>query len=128
MSDASLVGTNARSTSGAGSDVFNGTLVFEEPSIGLHPADVTTLLGVFDHLVQHGATLIVIDHDLDLIANADWVLDMGPGGGTRGGRSLFAGSVEELLARGAEDGIEAWLRGHLGRQGGESAVCMPLAT
>lgn len=116
MSDASLVGTNARSTSGAGSDVFNGTLVFEEPSIGLHPADVTTLLGVFDHLVQHGATLIVIDHVLDVIANADWVQDMGSGGGTRGGRLLFAGSVDEVLAHGPDDGIAPWLRAHLARE------------
>ena len=120
MSDASLVGTNARSTSGAGSDVFNGTLVFEEPSIGLHPADVTTLLGVFDHLVQHGATLIVIDHDLDLIANADWVLDIGPGGGTRGGQLLFAGSVADLRAHGPDTGIAPWLNAHLQRGKGKA--------
>lgn len=65
--------------------------------------------------MQHGATLIVIEHDLDLIANADWVLDMRPGGGTRDGRLLFAGSVEGQLANGPDSGIASWMRGHLKR-------------
>lgn len=94
--------------------------VFDEPSIGLHPADVATLLGVFDHLVQHGATLLVIEHDLDLIANADWVLDIGPGGGTRGGQLLFAGSVADLRAHGPDTGIAPWLNAHLQRGKGKA--------
>lgn len=58
--------------------------VFDEPTIGLHPLDVQTLLQVFDRLVENGATVIVIEHDLDVIANADYVIDMGPGGGEAG--------------------------------------------
>ena len=60
--------------------------VFDEPTIGLHPLDVRVLLGVFDRLVASGATVVVIEHDLDVIANADWVIDMGPGGGESGGQ------------------------------------------
>ena len=55
--------------------------VFDEPTIGLHPLDVRTLLGVFERLVEQGATVVVIEHDLDVIANADYVVDLGPGGG-----------------------------------------------
>ena len=61
--------------------------VFDEPSTGLHPLDVATLVGVFDRLLEAGATIIVIDHDLDLLAAADYVIDMGPGGGPDGGQS-----------------------------------------
>ena len=61
--------------------------VFDEPTIGLHPSDVRVLLGVFQHLVENGATVVVIEHDLDLIANADYIIDMGPGGGVSGGHS-----------------------------------------
>ena len=60
--------------------------VFDEPTIGLHPLDVRTLLDVFRRLVANGATVIVIEHDPDVIRTADWVLDLGPGGGTSGGR------------------------------------------
>ena len=70
--------------------------VFDEPTIGLHPLDVQTLLRVFQRLLDHGATLIVIEHDLDLIRNADWVLDLGPGGGAQGGRIVAQGTPAQL--------------------------------
>ncbi|MCI1667904.1 MAG: ATP-binding cassette domain-containing protein [Olsenella sp.] len=74
-----------------------GTLfVFDEPTIGLHPLDVEVLLGVLQGLVEHGATVVVIEHDLDMIANADYVIDMGPGGGEEGGRIVRAGTPEEV--------------------------------
>ena len=72
--------------------------VFDEPTIGLHPLDVQVLLGVFDRLVQSGATVIVIEHDLDVIRNADYVVDMGPGGGAAGGRIVCAGTPEQVAA------------------------------
>ena len=72
--------------------------VFDEPTIGLHPLDVQTLLGVFDRLVGAGATLVVIEHDLDVIANADYVIDMGPGGGSEGGRVVACGTPEQIAA------------------------------
>ena len=70
--------------------------VFDEPTIGLHPLDVQVLLGVFDRLVQSGATVIVIEHDLDVIRNADYIVDMGPGGGALGGRIVCAGTPEQV--------------------------------
>ena len=70
--------------------------VFDEPTIGLHPLDVKTLLGVFQRLLQQGATVVVIEHDLDVIRSADYVIDMGPGGGKEGGRIVAAGTPEEL--------------------------------
>ena len=70
--------------------------VFDEPTIGLHPLDVQTLLAVFDRLVQSGATVIVIEHDLDVIRSADYIIDMGPGGGESGGRIVAAGTPEEI--------------------------------
>lgn len=70
--------------------------VFDEPTIGLHPLDVQTLLRVFQTLIEHGATVIVIEHDLDVIRNADYVIDMGPGGGEEGGRIVAAGTPEEI--------------------------------
>lgn len=74
-----------------------GTLfVFDEPTIGLHPLDVETLLSVLDHLVQKGATVLVIEHDLDMIANADYMIDMGPGGGDAGGRIVAAGTPRQV--------------------------------
>jgi excinuclease ABC subunit A len=74
-----------------------GTLfVFDEPTIGLHPLDVEVLLGVLQGLVEHGATVVVIEHDLDMIANADYVIDLGPGGGEEGGRIVCAGTPEEV--------------------------------
>ena len=72
--------------------------MFDEPTIGLHPLDVQVLLGVFDRLVQSGATVIVIEHDLDVIRNADYIVDMGPGGGTLGGRIVCAGTPEQVAA------------------------------
>ena len=70
--------------------------VFDEPTIGLHPLDVQTLLRVFDRLVNSGATVIVIEHDLDVIRNADYIIDMGPGGGEQGGRIVAVGTPEEI--------------------------------
>ena len=70
--------------------------VFDEPSIGLHPLDVQVLLSVFQILLDHGATLIVIEHDLDVIRNADYIIDMGPGGGESGGRIIATGTPEEI--------------------------------
>ena len=72
--------------------------VFDEPTIGLHPLDVQTLLSVFQTLIDHGATVIVIEHDLDVIRNADYIVDMGPGGGQAGGRIVACGTPEEIRA------------------------------
>ena len=70
--------------------------VFDEPAIGLHPLDVETLLTVFQRLIGQGATVIVIEHDLDVIRNSDYVIDMGPGGGIQGGRIIATGSPEAI--------------------------------
>lgn len=70
--------------------------VFDEPTIGLHPLDVQKLLEVFQRLIELGATVIVIEHDLDLIRNADYIIDMGPGGGESGGRVVATGTPEEI--------------------------------
>ena len=72
--------------------------VFDEPTIGLHPLDVETLLQVFQRLIDNGATVIVIEHDLDVIRNADYLIDMGPGGGIHGGRVVAAGTPREIAA------------------------------
>ncbi len=72
--------------------------VFDEPTIGLHPLDVQMLLRVFNTLAENGATVIVIEHDLDLIRNADYVIDMGPGGGEQGGEIVACGTPEEIAA------------------------------
>ncbi len=72
--------------------------VFDEPTIGLHPLDVATLVAVLQRLVEHGATVVVIEHDLDMIANADYVIDLGPGGGADGGRIVAAGTPAQLAA------------------------------
>lgn len=76
----------------------DAVFVFDEPTIGLHPLDVRVLLSVFDRLVASGATVLVIEHDLDVIANADWVIDMGPGGGESGGRIVTVGTPEQIAA------------------------------
>ena len=76
----------------------DAVFVFDEPTIGLHPLDVAQLLEVFDRLVTQGATVVVIEHDLDVIANADYVIDLGPGGGASGGRIVAAGTPEEVAA------------------------------
>ena len=77
---------------GQGDSVF----VFDEPTIGLHPLDVRTLMEVFRHLIGNGATVIVIEHDLDVIRSADWIVDMGPGGGKAGGRIVATGTPTEI--------------------------------
>ena len=87
--------------------------VFDEPSTGLHPLDVATLVGVFDRLLDAGATIIVIDHDLDLLAAADHLIDMGPGGGPDGGHILAAGTPEDV-ARAPVSATGPWLAEHLG--------------
>ena len=74
----------------------SSVFVFDEPTIGLHPLDVRTLLGIFRTLIENGATVIVIEHDLDVIRNADYIIDMGPGGGAAGGRIVAAGTPEEV--------------------------------
>lgn len=74
----------------------DSAFVFDEPTIGLHPLDVMTLLSVFSSLIDHGATLIVIEHDLDIIRNADWIVDMGPGGGDEGGRIVAEGTPDDI--------------------------------
>ena len=76
----------------------DSVFVFDEPSIGLHPLDVRVLLGVFQALLNNGATVIVIEHDLDVIRNADYVIDMGPGGGESGGRVVAVGTPQEIAA------------------------------
>ncbi len=83
--------------------------VFDEPSIGLHPADVRTLMRVLDQLMAQGATVIAVDHDLDLIANADEVLEMGPGAGAKGGKIIATGTPAALSANPASR-IGGWLR------------------
>ncbi len=87
--------------------------VFDEPSTGLHPLDVGTLAGVFDRLLRAGATIIVIDHDLDLLGAADYLIDMGPGGGPDGGHIVAAG-VPEDVARDPGSVTGPWLAEHLG--------------
>jgi excinuclease ABC subunit A len=91
----------------------SGTLfVLDEPSVGLHPLDIRVLLGVIDRLCAKGATVVVIEHDLDMIANADHVIDMGPGGGAAGGRIVTAGSPDDV-ARAADSATGRHLRAHL---------------
>lgn len=72
--------------------------IFDEPTIGLHPLDVQTLMKVFQTLVDQGATVLVIEHDLDVMRNADYIIDMGPGGGEAGGRIVASGTPEEIAA------------------------------
>ena len=74
----------------------SSVFVFDEPTIGLHPLDVKSLLGVFQKLIDNNATVIVIEHDLDVIRNADYIIDMGPGGGIDGGEIVACGTPEEI--------------------------------
>lgn len=76
----------------------DAVFVFDEPTIGLHPLDVRTLITIFERLIAQGATVVVIEHDLDMIANSDYIVDMGPGGGESGGRIVACGTPEEVAA------------------------------
>lgn len=73
--------------------------VLDEPTTGLHPADVEVLLGVLDRLVDAGHTVVVIEHNLDVVTRADWLIDLGPGAGRHGGRVLYEGRVDEYVGR-----------------------------
>jgi excinuclease ABC subunit A len=91
-----------------------GTLyVFDEPSTGLHPLDIRALVGVFERLLEDGATIVLIDHDLDLLAAADHVLDVGPGGGPDGGRIVARGTPGEV-AKDPNSVTGPYLAAHLG--------------
>ena len=81
-----------------GRQLHDTVFVFDEPTIGLHPLDVRTLLGVLQHLIDQGATVIVIEHDLDLIKNADYIIDLGPGGGNAGGRIVATGIPADIAS------------------------------
>ncbi|MDE5828488.1 MAG: excinuclease ABC subunit UvrA [Duncaniella sp.] len=81
-----------------GREQIDTVFVFDEPTIGLHPLDVRKLIEVFQHLIELGATVIVIEHDLDVIRNADYIIDMGPGGGDNGGRIVASGTPESIAA------------------------------
>ena len=74
----------------------NTLFIFDEPTIGLHPLDVQTLLGVLNQLKDKGATIAIITHDLDMMTNADWLIDLGPRGGNQGGKVMAMGSPKEL--------------------------------
>jgi excinuclease UvrABC ATPase subunit len=77
----------------------NGSVyVMDEPTTGLHKSDISRLLAIMDRLVDTGNTVIVIEHNLDVIKNGDWIIDMGPEGGNKGGRIMFEGTPEELLS------------------------------
>lgn len=71
--------------------------VFDEPTSGLHMADVRNLVGLFDRIVDAGNTVIAIEHDLDVVGVADWVIDMGPGAGSAGGRVVFEGTPDDIV-------------------------------
>ena len=86
--------------------------VFDEPSVGLHPLDVQTLIAVFQRLLKTGATVIAIEHDLDVIANADYVLDLGPKGGAEGGRIMAAGTPQAIAKQGKGE-TAPYLAAHL---------------
>lgn len=81
-----------------GREQHDAVFVFDEPTIGLHPLDVKNLITIFQRLIDQGATVVVIEHDLDMIAAADYIIDMGPGGGESGGRIVARGTPEEVAA------------------------------
>lgn len=86
--------------------------VFDEPTVGLHPEDVRVLVRVFQQLLDQGGTVLVIEHDLDMIANADWIIDLGPGGGQDGGQIVATGSPQQVAE--ASDSVTGkYLKGHL---------------
>lgn len=99
----------------------NALFAFDEPTIGLHPLDVKTLLHVLDRLVSHGATVVVVEHDLDVICNSDFVVDMGPGGGTNGGRVVCAGTPAEV-AHCPESVTGRYVAEELNDEGGDRAA------
>ncbi|MGO3181142.1 MAG: excinuclease ABC subunit UvrA, partial [Brevibacterium linens] len=86
--------------------------VFDEPTVGLHPEDVRVLVRVFQQLLNQGGTVLVIEHDLDMIANADWIIDLGPGGGHDGGRIVATGTPGQV-ADAAHSVTGEYLRAHL---------------
>ena len=93
----------------------NGTLfVFDEPSVGLHPLDVATLLQVFQRLIDAGGTVLTIEHDLDVLANADYLLDLGPEGGRFGGQIVASGTPKEV-AQSTDGHTGAFLKAHLAK-------------
>ena len=92
----------------------NNILVLDEPSTGLHPADTEKLMHMLNMLVSHGNTLIVIEHNMDIIAQADWIIDIGPGAGKYGGQLIFKGTVEKLL-KDKKSATAEYLRKHLGK-------------
>ena len=100
-----------------GRDQHGTVFVLDEPSIGLHPLDVRVLLGILDRLVKTGATVLVIEHDLDMIANVDWLIDMGPGGGEAGGRVIATGTPAQVSADTGPTGSATgrYLAAHLAR-------------
>jgi excinuclease ABC subunit A len=97
-------------------DQSDTLFVLDEPSVGLHPLDTRVLLGVVDRLTARGATVIVIEHDLDMIANADYLIDMGPGGGTAGGRVISRGTAQQVVDDPASV-TGRYVREHLDRAG-----------
>lgn len=86
--------------------------IMDEPTTGLHMSDVGRLLGIFDRLVNRGSTLIVIEHNLDVISQADWIIDMGPGAGKEGGTIIFEGLPEELIKE-SRSATGIFLRKHI---------------
>ncbi|WP_062239370.1 hypothetical protein [Brevibacterium epidermidis] len=90
--------------------------VFDEPTVGLHPEDVRVLVRVFQQLLDQGGTVLVIEHDLDMIANADWIIDLGPGGGQDGGKIVATGTPQQVA--GSSDSVTGeYLKGHLNEAG-----------
>lgn len=81
-----------------GRNQYGTMFVLDEPSVGLHPNDIAVLMGVLDRLIERGATVVVIEHDLDVMAAADWIIDLGPGGGSDGGRIVATGTPAEIAA------------------------------
>ena len=91
----------------------NAILVLDEPSTGLHPSDTEKLMKILNKLVDQGNTLIVIEHNLDIISQADWIIDIGPGAGKYGGNLLFEGTVENLLDYHKVSETARYLKKHL---------------
>jgi len=91
--------------------------IFDEPTTGLHPSDIEKLMETFHRLANRGNTVIIIEHNLDVISQADWIIDMGPSGGADGGRVIFEGLVEDLL----KDPIKSKTGQHLAKYLSEHA-------